>query len=191
MQTFPNILKIAKVIPLHKGGSSLELNNYRHISLLSVFDKIMEKIIHKQLYNFLESHNILFKNQYGFRKNNSTIYAIIEIVEKIRESIDQGKLGCGIYVVFRWPPGENNFSYIFIIWFCFPSGCIYWWIITFNCCKFIFMKERFLCLKGPTQGQFHCSPHLAMAQTRLTRECSNNQKKCEENNLHVYSIFFL
>ena len=112
---FPNILKIAKVIPLHKGGSSLELNNYRHISLLSVFDKIMEKIIHKQLYNFLESHNILFKNQYGFRKNNSTIYAIIEIVEKIRESIDQGKLGCGIYVVFRWPPGENNFSYIFII----------------------------------------------------------------------------
>ena len=65
---FPNVLKTAKVIPLHKGGSNDELNNFRPISLLSIFDKIIEKLMHKRLYQFLEDHEILFKNQFGFRK---------------------------------------------------------------------------------------------------------------------------
>ena len=69
---FPEKLKIVKVIPLHKGGSTQDLNNFRPISLLSIFDKIIEKIIHKKLYNFIGHHNILFENQFGFRKNNST-----------------------------------------------------------------------------------------------------------------------
>ena len=57
---FPDVLKIAKIIPLHKGGSTQELNNFRPISLLSIFDKIMEKLMHKRLYAFIEEHNILF-----------------------------------------------------------------------------------------------------------------------------------
>ena len=56
---------------------------------LSIFDKIIEKIIHKKLYAFLENHKILFENQFGFRKNNSTKYALMEITEKIKESIDR------------------------------------------------------------------------------------------------------
>ena len=95
---FPETLKVAKVLPLHKGGSSQELNNFRPISLLSIFDKIIEKLMHKRLYEFLEQHNILFENQFGFRKNNSTIYALMEITEKIKESIDNGKFGCGIFI---------------------------------------------------------------------------------------------
>ena len=79
---FPEKLKIMKVIPLHKGGSTQDLNNFRPISLLSIFDKITEKIIHKKLYAFLENHKILFENQFGFRKNNSTTYALMEITEK-------------------------------------------------------------------------------------------------------------
>ena len=54
--------------------------------------------MHKRLYNFLEQHNILFENQFGFRKNNSTIYALMEITERIKESIDNGKFGCGIFI---------------------------------------------------------------------------------------------
>ena len=50
---FPNALKVAKVIPLHKGGSTQDMNNLRPISLLSIFDKIFEKIMHKKLYDFL------------------------------------------------------------------------------------------------------------------------------------------
>ena len=98
---FPDMLKVAKVLPLHKGGSSQDLNNFRPISLLSIFDKIIEKIMHKRLYEFLEHHNILFENQFGFRKNNSTIHALIEIIEKIKESIDNKKFGCGIFIDLR------------------------------------------------------------------------------------------
>ena len=87
-----------KVIPIHKGGSTQDINNFRPISLLSIFDKIIEKIMHRRLYDFLEHHSILFENQFGFWKNNSTAYALMEITEKIKESIDRGQFGCGIFI---------------------------------------------------------------------------------------------
>ena len=98
---FPGKLKIVKVVPLHKGGSTQDLNNFRPISLLSIFDKTIENIMHKRLYHFLEQNNILFENQFGFRKNNSTSYALIEITEKIKESVEKGKFGCGIFIDLR------------------------------------------------------------------------------------------
>ena len=102
-----------KVIPLHKDGSTQDLNNFRPISLLSIFDKIIEKIIHKRLYHFLEHHQILFENQFGFRKNNSTSYALMEITEKIKESIDSGKFGCGIFIDLRKAFDTVNHSILF------------------------------------------------------------------------------
>ena len=98
---YPDLLKIAKIIPIHKGGSTQDINNYRPISLLSIFDKIIEKLIHKRLYSFLESQNILYHNQFGFRKNNSTTNTLIQITKKIKESIDNGKYGCGIFIDLR------------------------------------------------------------------------------------------
>ena len=98
---FPDALKISKTIPIHKGGLTTDIGNYRPISLLSVFDKIIEKLMHKRLYNFLEEHNILFCNQFGFRKNNSTSLAPIQITEKIKESIDNKQYGCGIFIDLR------------------------------------------------------------------------------------------
>ena len=98
---FPDALKISKVIPIHKGNSSEELNNYRPISLLSVFDKIIEKLVHKMLYNFLVENDVLYKNQFGFRKNNSTTFALLQITEKIKETIDNKKYGCGIFIDLR------------------------------------------------------------------------------------------
>ena len=65
------------------------MNHYRPISLLSIFDTIIEKITHKRLYSFLEDNNILYKKQFGFRKNNSAIDLLIKITEKIRESIEE------------------------------------------------------------------------------------------------------
>ena len=95
---FPDLLKIAKVLPLHKGGSTLDPNNFRPISLLSIFDKIIEKIMHKRPFELLEFHNILFDKQFGVRKNNSTIYALMEITEKRKETIDGGKFDCGTFI---------------------------------------------------------------------------------------------
>ena len=95
---FPEIWKVAKVIPLHKGGPTDELNNFRPISLLSIFDKIIEKLMHARLYLFLEENQILCKNQFGFKKKSSCAHSLIEITEKIKESIDNGKFGCGIFI---------------------------------------------------------------------------------------------
>ena len=99
--SFPDPLKIVKVIPIHMNGSTQDMNNYRPISLLSIFDKIMEKIMHERSYKFLELNNILYSKQFGFRKNNSTIDALIKITDKIRESVDKGKYGCGIFIDLR------------------------------------------------------------------------------------------
>ena len=76
---FTLVLKLAKVIARHKGGPSDNLNNYRPISLLSIFDKIIEKIMHKHLSEFLDEHEILVINQFGFRKRCSTIHALIDL----------------------------------------------------------------------------------------------------------------
>ena len=95
---YPEALKISKGIPIHKGGATDDLNNYRPIPLLSIFDIIMEKLIHKRLYEFLQEQNIHFHNQIGFRKNNSTTYALLQITEKIKETIDSEKHGCGIFM---------------------------------------------------------------------------------------------
>ena len=95
---FPDAIKIAKVIPVHKGGSTQDLNNFRPISLLSIFDKIIEKLMHQKLYHYPEEHNLMYNKQFGFRKKNTTVYALIEITEKIKESIDNGKFGCGIFI---------------------------------------------------------------------------------------------
>ena len=95
---FPDILKVSKVVAIHKGGSTEEVNNFRPISLLSIFDKIIEKLMHKRLYDFFEEHNILYKFQFGFRKKMSTGHSLVEITEEIKESIDEGKFGCGIFI---------------------------------------------------------------------------------------------
>ena len=96
---FPDLLKLVKVIPILKGGDTQDVNNYRPISLLSVFDKIIEKIMHKRLYAFLQQHNVLFHNQFGFRKKSSTVYALAQITEMIKETIDSSKYGCGVFSI--------------------------------------------------------------------------------------------
>ena len=63
---FPDSMKIARVIPLFKSGNTKEFSNYRPISLLHQFSKILEKIIyHSRLMAFIDSNQILYKSQYG------------------------------------------------------------------------------------------------------------------------------
>ena len=79
----------------------MEVNNFRPISLLSIFDKIIEKLMHKRLYDFLDEHDILYEHQFGFRKFYSTAYSLIEITEKVKNTIDDGKYGCGIFIALK------------------------------------------------------------------------------------------
>ena len=107
---FPDSLKISKVIPIHKDGPTDNVNNFRPISLLSIFDKIIEKLMHKRLYKFLNENNILFKNQFGFRKKYSTTHTLLEITEKIKDTIDHKQFGCGIFIDIRKAFDTVNFK---------------------------------------------------------------------------------
>ena len=95
---YPDFLKVAKVLPIHKKGVHTDMNNFRPISILSHINKIFETIISNQIKNFLKKHNILYKYQYGFRESHSTDHALIEIVDSIKFSIDDNKLAGGIFV---------------------------------------------------------------------------------------------
>ena len=89
---FPNSLKKAKVIPLHKEGPKTDENNYRPISLLTVWSKIFERVMYNRMYNFLEHFSLLYSKQFGFRAKHSTIDALVELTEKLRYSKYQKKM---------------------------------------------------------------------------------------------------
>ena len=94
----PSKLKIAKVIPLYKTTDPALFSNYRPISLLPFFSKILERLMHNRLYNFLTEHNILYMNQFGFRKNYSTFLALMDLVDSISKNIDEGNYSIGIFL---------------------------------------------------------------------------------------------
>ena len=98
---FPKELKVAKVIPLYKNkGSINDISNYRPISMLSVFSKIFEKLIHKEVSSFFDTNNLFSNCQYGFRPKHSTVHALINAVSNLQDSIDCGNSALGIFIDF-------------------------------------------------------------------------------------------
>lgn len=95
---FPNTMKIAKVIPLYKTGDKHHFTNYRPVSLLPQFSKILEKIFNDRLEHFIDKHKLITESQYGFRTNRSTSMAVTELIEEITNSIDQKKYAVGVFI---------------------------------------------------------------------------------------------
>ena len=91
-------MKIAKIIPIFKGGNPEEVGNYRPVSLLPICSKIFEKLIARRLLEFLEKNNFFYKNQYGFRKNCSTQIAISELVNGIQNEMDRGYVCLAVFL---------------------------------------------------------------------------------------------
>ena len=90
---------MALVIPIYKANETNEFKNYRPISVLTSFSKLLEKLMYKRLIKFIEKNKILTKHQYGFRANRSTELAIIELTDKITKAIDNGEYTIGIFLV--------------------------------------------------------------------------------------------
>ena len=82
----PNILNVSQFTPVYKSGDATDPANYRPISTLSSFRKVFEKLIYNQLYNFLEKCSILYKYQFGFRKEYSTGQTIFEITDSLKKA---------------------------------------------------------------------------------------------------------
>ena len=86
-------------------------SNYRPILLLSVFDKLLEKVILNRLLQFLNKNNILHKYQFGFRKNPATSNALTEVIDHIYKSLDEGNYLFGIYIVLKKHLIQFNIRY--------------------------------------------------------------------------------
>ena len=95
---FPNQMKIARVIPLHKSGDYSKVSNYRPVSILPLFSKILEKLMYDRLISFIDKHNILYKYQFGFRSKHSTNMALSILIDKIVSAIDKGEVVIGIFL---------------------------------------------------------------------------------------------
>lgn len=95
---FPDPLKVAKIIPIYKKGAATDVSNYRPISILSIFSKIFESFVNKQLINYLESNHVLLDTQFGFRKKYSTKLALIDLISEICDNLDKGVLTFGVFI---------------------------------------------------------------------------------------------
>jgi hypothetical protein len=93
---FADQLKIAKVKPLYRKGCDTEVANYRPVSLITGFSKIIEKIIKKSLVSFLYKHSIISNTQHGLCKGESTGSATVDFVERVHKSLDERELSIGI-----------------------------------------------------------------------------------------------
>ena len=82
-------LKVAKIVPVFKDSDKHSFTNYRPISLLSPFSKLLEKIVCYQLYTFLQNQSILYKHQYGFRPRHSTSHPLIHFTDNIFKALNQ------------------------------------------------------------------------------------------------------
>ncbi len=86
---FLDDLKHTKVTPLYKSGDKTDCDNYRPISVTSAVAKIFEKLVSRQLNNFLEFHQIVSTNQSGFRTQHSTETALLYSVNQCLVNMDQ------------------------------------------------------------------------------------------------------
>jgi hypothetical protein len=89
--TFPNNLKLANVLPVHKKDEKSVVSNYRPISLLSCVGKVLEKCVFKRLNNYFLDNNLLTPLQSGFRQNDSTVYQLTEVYNTFASALDDGK----------------------------------------------------------------------------------------------------
>ncbi len=97
---FPQTLKLARVVPVHKGGSKTDVANYRPISLLSCFSKINEKLMHTRILDFLDSNDSLFESQYGFRPGRSCEHALLNAQNVILNSLSKNEVAMLLLINF-------------------------------------------------------------------------------------------
>lgn len=95
---FPDVFKDACVIPIYKKGDKTNVNNYRPISILPLFGKVLEKCVARRLVSFADHCSIICDNQFGFRKGLSTVDAIVDYSEYICRNLEEHKHVIGVFI---------------------------------------------------------------------------------------------
>ena len=96
----PNELKVAKVVPIYKSGDRRLINNYRPVSVLPCFSKILEKLMYNRISNFIDKHSLLNEYQFGFRQKRSTNRALIVLLDQITAALDKGDIVLAVFLDF-------------------------------------------------------------------------------------------
>ena len=106
----PDCWKYAKVVPLHKKGSTKETGNYRPISLLPTISKVIEKIIEKQTRDHLEKHKLITTQQFGFRPAHETTHAVLKATEYINKAWDRKEIPLAVFCDLKKAFDTVNFN---------------------------------------------------------------------------------
>ena len=113
---FPDAFKLSNVIPLFKKGDSSLLVNDRPISLLPTISKVFERVIHDQIYEYFNQFKLLAEQQYGFRKQHSTEYAAVKLVDHVSKEMETGKIPANVYIDL-----SKAFDTLVYLTFCYLS----------------------------------------------------------------------
>ena len=89
---FPEAWKFAKVLPLHKKGCTLTRKNYRPVSILSPLSKVLERVVYEQLYNHFSRNKLFHQNLMGYRRNRSTLTAVLQMYDRWVRGASEGKI---------------------------------------------------------------------------------------------------
>ena len=95
---YPNAMKVARVVPIHKGGDINDINNYRPISVLTQFNRLFERILASRLMDFFEKNEIITSKQFGFMKKHSTEHAILDLKEYITQNLVNKKITAVLFL---------------------------------------------------------------------------------------------
>ena len=95
---FPEQLKVAKVSPIFKVGNIEEVGNYRPISILPIFSKVLERIMYNRTYQYFKEIDMFFPKQFGFQVNNSTHHAILKLTDDFLTSFEKDQFALGVFI---------------------------------------------------------------------------------------------
>ena len=133
---FPNELKIAKVIPLFKGGESKYLINYRPVSVLPVFSKVLEKLMYDRIMAFVKENDIIYNMQFGFRKGHSTSIALMLLTDRISKALYNGEYVLGVFLDFSKAFDTVNHEILLRKLYCYGiRGIAHDWLNSYLSCR--------------------------------------------------------